>query len=192
MPITVSCRECAKPFSTFLSETKRGGGIFCSRKCCQVNPCGTPIVRFMKKLVKQPGGCWLWKGATHQWGYGRMQFRGRVEEAHRIAWVLFKGEIPEGMHVCHNCPGGDNPACCNPDHLFIGINTDNRRDSVRKGTHARDTKFARTKVPAARIQEIKDRYAKGDISQKALGKEFGVGQPTMWRILHDKRSKTPV
>lgn len=75
------------------------------------------------------GACWLWLGVRNDRGYGSLQFRRRVEGAHRVAWMLFQGEIPPDLHVCHHC---DCPACCNPAHLFLGTRRDNMRDMLRK------------------------------------------------------------
>lgn len=72
-------------------------------------------------------GCWL---ATTWWdedGYGRTT---NCTFLHRKSYEIAFGSIPDGLQVCHKC---DTPPCCNPDHLFIGTNQDNRDDMARKG-----------------------------------------------------------
>lgn len=53
--------------------------------------------------------------------------------AHRIAWILAEGDIPDGLFVCHRC---DNPSCVNAQHLFLGTPKDNTDDRIRKGRPA--------------------------------------------------------
>jgi hypothetical protein len=93
-------------------------------------------------------GCWLWLLVCFKDGfkdgYGRIQFRKRSHKAHRIAFLVFIGDIPEGMCVLHHC---DVPNCCNPDHLFLGTNEDNVAAMVAKGRQAKGEKngmFGRT------------------------------------------------
>lgn len=73
--------------------------------------------------------CWNWRGARSRFGYGKMVANGRYVDAHRLSYMLTKGDIPEGMMVCHRC---DNPSCVKPDHLFIGSPSDNMVDMASK------------------------------------------------------------
>lgn len=63
-------------------------------------------------------------------GYGHIGHNNKELLAHRAAWMVVNGPIPEGMLVCHKC---DNPACINVDHLFLGTHKDNIQDCVSKG-----------------------------------------------------------
>ena len=75
--------------------------------------------------------CWEWKGGKTE-GYGQLNYHGVQSRAHRIAWELKNGEIPDGMYICHSC---DNPSCCNPNHLFMGTAKDNTDDCISKDRH---------------------------------------------------------
>jgi hypothetical protein len=84
--------------------------------------------------VDKSGTCWNWIGSKNPKGYGVVRKNGRMRTTHRISYEMFKGQITHGLFVCHSC---DNPACVNPDHLWLGTNSDNIRDAVRKGRHVR-------------------------------------------------------
>ena len=95
---------------------------------------GTLAEKFNAK-IKRGDGCWLWQASVTADGYGRMGIGGPGNKrmlAHRVAWQLYVGKIPDGMLVLHKC---DNPPCCNPKHLFLGTDADNARDMSRKGRH---------------------------------------------------------
>ena len=89
-----------------------------------------PLDKRFWRSVDTSGDCWLWTACLWPNGYGRISVKGRAVGTHRVAYELAYGPIPTGMFVCHKC---DVPACVNPDHLFLGTNTDNVRDMWAKG-----------------------------------------------------------
>lgn len=92
------------------------------------------IKRFKTKFTKKSfRECWNWKTGLSSNGYGKIKINRRTIGAHRIAYFLHYKIDPLGKLVCHHC---DNPACCNPYHLFLGTYQDNRNDCVKKKRHA--------------------------------------------------------
>lgn len=82
------------------------------------------------KIVDDATSCWEWQGGRLRGGYGSVCLVfGSTTQAHRLAWMLQKGDIPKGMFICHKC---DNPPCVRIDHLFLGTRTDNMRDCANK------------------------------------------------------------
>jgi hypothetical protein len=78
--------------------------------------------------------CWEWMGRIERTGYGRLRFNSEMYSAHRAAWVLENGAIPDGIMVMHRC---DNRKCVRPDHLFLGTHADNMKDMTDKGRQAK-------------------------------------------------------
>lgn len=89
------------------------------------------LVRVKNRAVITDRGCWEWR--TPRGGYAYTQVDGVKMPVHRAVYEQVRGPIPDGLEVCHNCPGGDNPTCCNPDHLWLGTRKENAEDAVRKG-----------------------------------------------------------
>lgn len=70
--------------------------------------------RFQSKFVPEPNtGCWLWTANTSRDGYGKFSYKGG-QLAHRFAYEVVKGPIPDGLRIDHLCR---QRCCVNPDHL---------------------------------------------------------------------------
>jgi hypothetical protein len=131
-------------------------------------------------LPEPMSGCWLWLGKLYRNGYGSAWTHGAEAYAHRASWEAFVGPIPTGLSVLHRC---DTPACVNPEHLWLGTHRDNMRDMTMKGRHAR-IGLTGERHPAAKITEEtarQIRQRRGE-NQRALAREFGVSQATVWAI----------
>lgn len=93
-----------------------------------------PRHRLDGQTLKDSSGCWLYTGSKSHNGYGHFRIGRKTFRAHRIAWELAFGAIPEGVRVLHTC---DQRACVNPEHLFLGTQLDNMADCKAKGRNAR-------------------------------------------------------
>jgi HNH endonuclease len=134
------------------------------------------------KSADLTGECWLWTKCCAPNGYGQVWYEGKNDRAHRIAWILTYGPIPKGLFICHTC---DVRHCINPEHLFLGTQSDNMIDAVTKGRAARYNKPHVQVDPA----EVKRRYANGE-RQHTIAHDLGICQATVSLIVNDKRHWT--
>ena len=137
--------------------------------------------RFWAK-VNRSSGCWVWTGAKNRTGYGIIG-HGPTLRAHRVAYELTFGPIPQGMYVLHSC---DNPSCVNPAHLFLGRQADNLQDMKRKGRSNRGERNPSAKLTSRLVSKIRQRYATGNISAAKLGSEFEVSDVQILRIVNGR------
>lgn len=130
------------------------------------------------RLVDTSGGtgaCWNWIGACRGGRHNQYgNFRGNM--AHRVSWEMLNGPIPDGRHICHKC---DNPKCVRPDHLFVGTNTENSHDMMRKGRRKTD------RTPEE-IDEIRWLVAMG-ARQSDVAAEYGASRASICLVANRKQ-----
>jgi hypothetical protein len=132
--------------------------------------------RFLKRVdMRGKNECWEWL-ASRNTGYGQWHANGTMELTHRASYRLFVGPVPEGMFVCHKC---DNPICVNPDHLFLGTQTDNMRDMWAKKRERpgrpKGEQHGMAKLTADIVKQIRESQDTG----LAAAARFGVSHTTV-------------
>ena len=131
--------------------------------------------RLLSKINQRgPDECWPWRGGIGTWGYGTFWMDGRNINASRAAYLLLVGRADSSQVVCHRC---DNPACCNPAHLWLGTQADNLKDCRRKGRSR--GQFAKGHKPLTRAMtaeqraEAKRLHFDQGVSQTEIGRRLG-------------------
>lgn len=129
--------------------------------------------------------CWPWIGSQNGRGYGRLNFEGYYDQAHRASWRIHCGEIPVGQNVLHSC---DNTLCVNPKHLFLGTQQDNVDDCIAKGRFRAGTNqsYANAILTEDNVREIRRLLEEGH-KQKDVAEWFGVVRQTITNINNGTR-----
>lgn len=146
----------------------------------------------LRECYVNDSGCLLWPHATANFGYGKVNYRGRVWRCHRLVWIVTNGAIPDGLELLHSC---DAPACCNIAHLRLGTHAENMRDmALRK--RARKYGFVGEEHPRARLNweavlDIRREYATGKTTLKKLSRQWGVSHNHISRIVRYQSWKRP-
>lgn len=157
------------------------------------------VERFWSK-VDYGDTCWSWLGSVRGKGYGQFGIEANhIEDAHRVAYRLAYGPIPEGVLVCHKC---DNPNCVRPDHLFLGSHRDNLLDASKKGRltqlvtmhqpHRHWGEVHATKLTLIKVREIQEKAQRFDYHKTnwaELAREYGVSRGTISDIVMGRRWK---
>lgn len=145
------------------------------------------VTRFRERVqVADPDACWNWQAAKNQRGYGVAWCGDKTRLAHRVAWFLETGQWPSDC-LCHRC---DNPACCNPRHLFEGSRADNLADMRTKGRAApMPVKFGSanhtTPLSEGDVRAIRSACADGE-PQAWVARRYGVSTAAIHNIWHRK------
>ena len=123
--------------------------------------------------------------ARTQSGYALIKFKGSTRGAHRVSYMVHKGEIPDDILVCHTC---DNPICVNPEHLFLGTHSDNANDMIRKG---RDNIFGARKYPREIVTKAIELKKQG-CTYKKISEILDINKHTIASFFIQKSRKEDV
>lgn len=116
--------------------------------------------------------CWLWTACTDRGGYGRIRHKGVTQLAHRMAWEITFGPIPNYLCVLHKC---DVRTCVRPDHLFLGTLRMNVADMVSKDriAHTKGSRAGNAKLTEDQVLDIRARFFYGE-SIKDIAKSMAM------------------
>lgn len=148
----VLCLHCQTPIP---APTLKPGAVRASRQRYCSDRC-----KLYSKIDQTPGhgpngDCWVFTGALHKFGYGMINKSGAkasdITTAHAFSWELENGRILDGQFVLHKC---DHPACCRPDHLFLGTQQENVDDMIDKGRQLVGEDAGMAKLTEKEVREI--------------------------------------
>lgn len=144
------------------------------------------LIKFMNRIEptkdKSANECWHWIGLKSKYGYGKMCINSKNLTAHRFMYEMINGDIPSNMFICHKC---DNPACVNPNHLFLGNVRDNTVDMVQKNRapNYKGNNNPRSKITDKIVLEIYNKAKYSGISYNKLAREYKISASLVSEIM---------
>jgi hypothetical protein len=142
------------------------------------------LKKFEDKFTRRgQRSCWPWHATRTAKGYGRVNIQRTYFLAHRVAYVLYKGPIPDGVGfhgtcLLHRC---DNPECVNPNHMFFGTVEENNNDMARKNRSAYGVRANTAKLDDEKVRAIRTSSA----TVASIARMYGVG----WSCVHKIRER---
>jgi hypothetical protein len=180
--------HCSKVFLITQARLNEGRGTFCCYTCSQKAHTFPLVTRFWSH-VEKTDTCWLWRGKRSGW-YGTIGSASpdfKKLYAHRVAWEIGHGPIPEGLHVLHHC---DTPPCVNYERcLFLGTNAENMADRDAKGRCWHPHREAHFKAKLTELQVLEIYRLAGSMTTSALARKYGVSHMSIKYILIGKNWK---
>jgi len=173
------CKGCNSSY--YAPPSHREKRSYCSRNCRALAQSlwqkKDLNERFWQKVDKT-GSCWIWTGAKLKTGYGSIRINNRSKRAHRVAYELSIGSIPEDGLILHSC---DTKLCVNPDHLRVGTKSENTKDAIERGQHKIGENSVKAKLSNIDVAIIRASLEAG-ISGKVLADKFNVCEATISKI----------
>ena len=139
------------------------------------------------KIKLTINGCWeVISHVPNRNGYIELYRNHKIVRAHRLSYKTFCGPIPQGLYVLHHC---DNPPCINPNHLYVGTQTDNMRDCRLRGRMAsqKGAKNGNAKLSEKDVLNIFNSDKKGSADIKSLSRKYSVTKETISQIIRGVR-----
>ncbi|WP_367400661.1 HNH endonuclease signature motif containing protein [Arthrobacter sp. PsM3] len=136
---------------------------------------GTPAERLSAWSAVAADGCIEFSGKLRPDGYANFKVAGKNQLAHRVAYQLSKGPIPEDLEIRHLC---DNRCCINPQHLEPGTHQQNVDDCTSQLRHTWGEKVGNAKLTAGQVHKIRD--SPGTTAE--IASSFGVNPRTVNQI----------